>query len=203
MLISALLATAAAAQTPSATGPSIVVTAQRIAEQKATLAACLARNCPPDEDINATLALAESQLIDGNYRDARETLLASLGRNKREAARYPIPVADLYRANGRVAADLGLDTDYYRSTWGIYRTLKQGLPDDKVRHFSAMMEVAEMTFRTRGPRTRPPLVRYDRERRPQSRPAGHCGACRASFRHPAPAARQRLAGGGDQTNCSQ
>ena len=150
MLISALLATAAAAQTPSATGPSIVVTAQRIAEQKATLAACLARTCPPDEDINATLALAESQLIDGNYRDARETLLASLGRNKREAARYPIPVADLYRANGRVAADLGLDTDYYRSTWGIYRTLKQGLPDDKVRHFSAMMEVAEMTFRTRG-----------------------------------------------------
>lgn len=150
MLIIALLSAAAAVQAPVPSSNSIVVTGQRLQEQKAALAACLARNCPANEDIDATLALAESQLIDGNYRDARRTLLASLGRNKDDAARYPIPVSDLYRANGRVAADLGIDSDYYRSTWGIYRTLKHGLPDDKVQHFSALMEVAEMNFHTSG-----------------------------------------------------
>lgn len=129
---------------------SIVVTGARIKIQKQALAACLARNCPPNEDIDATLALAESQLIDGQYHDARTTLLASLRRNKAEAKDYPVPVSDLYRANGKVAAELGLDTDYYNSTWGIYRTLKYGLPSDQVRHFSAMMEVAEMNYRTRG-----------------------------------------------------
>jgi len=153
MLISALIATFLAApvpETPGTNHPAIVVTAERIRDQKATLAACISRKCPADEDIDATLALAESQLINGKYHDARTTLLASLGRNKYEARRYPIPVSDLYRANARVAADLGIDDDYYRSTWGIYRTLKYGLPSDEVRQFSALMEVAEMNYRTRG-----------------------------------------------------
>jgi hypothetical protein len=149
-LISGLLASAAPATTPSAHDPSIIVTGRAIQDNKTALAACLARRCPPDQDIDATLALAESQLIDGEYHDARRTLLASLGRNKDEASRYPIPLSDLYRANGKVAADLGLDSDYYRSTWGIYRTLKYGLPSDDVRRFSALMEVAEMMYRTRG-----------------------------------------------------
>lgn len=135
-------------------GPSpereIVVRGHRIAQAKAALEACLARRCPTDEDIDATLALAESQIIAGKYRDARSTLLASLGRNKDEAKKYPVPVSDLYRANGRVAAHLGFDTDYYSSTWGIYRTLKAGLPSDEARHFSALMEVAEMMGATRG-----------------------------------------------------
>lgn len=147
-LTSAILAAAAPATTPSMHDHSIIVTG--IKDKKAALAACLARHCPPDEDIDATLALAETQLIAGNYHDARKTLLASLGRNKGEAAHYPIPLSDLYRANGRVAADLGLDNDYYRSTWGIYRTLKYGLPPNDARQFSALMEVAEMNYRTRG-----------------------------------------------------
>src|SRR5205085_1071541 len=107
-------------------------------------------HCPPNEEIDASLALAENQLIYGKYHDARTTLLAALGRNKREAAEYPVPVSDLYRANGRVAAHLGLDADYYRSTWGIYHTLKYGLPPGDVRQFSALMEVAEMMYRTYG-----------------------------------------------------
>ena len=109
----------------------------------------LARHCATNEDIDATLALAESQLVAGKYRDARSTLLKSLGRNKKQADAYPIPVSDLYRANGRVAANLGIDNDFYRSTWGIYRTLKHGLPDARDRHYSALMEVAEMLARTR------------------------------------------------------
>ena len=147
-LLSLLLA--AASSEPAPTQKPIVVTGHAIQEKKSGLRDCLARGCSPDEDIDATLALAETQLLAGKYDDARATLLQSLGRNKKFAAAYPIPVSDLYRANGRVAAHLGIDSDYYRSTWGIYTTLKKGLPSEVDRHYSAMMEVAEMMATTRG-----------------------------------------------------
>jgi len=143
-----LLASAAA---PGAAAPSpILVVGRSIDDSRIALAACLARRCPPNEDIDASLALAENQLLAGKYHDARTTLLAALKRNKREADAYPVPVSDLYRANAKVAASLGYDRDYYLSTWGIYRTLKHGLPAEKDRQYSAMMEVAEMMYRTRG-----------------------------------------------------
>lgn len=150
LLASTLLAPSAEAQAAAPQSSGIVVVGKRIRQAEADLKACLARHCAPNEDINSSLALAESQILAGKYREARTTLLASLGRNKDEAKRYPIPVSDLYRANGRVAAHLGFHTDYYSSTWGIYRTLKNGLPSEEVRHFSALMEVAEMMGATRG-----------------------------------------------------
>lgn len=142
-----LLALLAAAATPAA--QPITVIGQRLPDLQARLGACIARNCPTDEDVDASLAVAEAQIIDGDYRGARRTLLSSLGRNREDAKAYPIPVSDLYRANGRVAAHLGYDDDYYRSTWGIYRTLKEGMPDEQYRHYSALMEIAEMMGRTR------------------------------------------------------
>ncbi len=150
MLSAIFVLAAASASTSQAGAQPIVVVGQRIKEARAKLDACIARRCPPNEEIDAALALAESQLISGEYRDARSTLLSSLSRNKDEAKRYPLPVSDLYRANGKVAAHLGFDGDYYRSTWGIYRTLKLGMPSAEDRKFSALMEVAEMTYRTRG-----------------------------------------------------
>jgi len=128
----------------------IVVVGNRLADLKAALKACLARRCAPNEDIDASLALAERQLLSGDYRDARTTLLASLRRNKGEARRYPEPLSDLYRANGLVAAHLGMDDDYYDSTWQIYRTLKAGIPKDDYRHLGARMEIAAMTTRMKG-----------------------------------------------------
>ena len=144
-----LLAILSAAAAQTAAAQPITVIGQRLPDLQAQLAACIARNCPTDKDIDASLAVAEAQIINGDYRAARRTLLSSLGRNKNEAAASPIPVSDLYRANGKVAAHLGIDDDYYRSTWGIYRTLKEGLPDEKYRQYSALMEVAEMMGRTR------------------------------------------------------
>ncbi len=141
----------AATDVPTQAQPkTIVVIGQRIDDATAALKDCLARGCKPNEDIDATLRLAETQLLAGKYRDARTTLLASLGRNDDWAKAYPVPVSDLYRANGKVAAHLGFDRDYYRSTLGIYRTLKQGLPSDDYRKYMAMIEVAEMMYRTRG-----------------------------------------------------
>ena len=147
-----LFALQAAAQNVPVQGKvdPIVVVGRPIDDAMGALNACLARNCPPNEDIAATLALAETQLLGGKYRDARKTLLAALGRNEEFARAYPVPVSELYRANGKVAAHLGFDKDYFRSTFGIYHTLKNGLPSDDSRKYTAMMEVAEMMYRTRG-----------------------------------------------------
>ena len=150
-MLTLLLALQVAAQNTPVQGkvdPIIVVAT--IDDAKARLDTCLARGCRPDEDIAATLALAETQLLGGKYREARTTLLASLGRNEDFAKAYPVPVSELYRANGKVAAHLGFDKDYFRSTFGIYHTLKNGLPSDDHRKYTAMMEVAEMMYRTRG-----------------------------------------------------
>jgi hypothetical protein len=128
----------------------IVVVGQQIGDASTNLKTCLQRHCKPDEDIRATLRLAETQLLAGKYHDARTTLLASLSRNEGWAKAYPVPVSELYRANGKVAAHLGFDKDYFRSTFGIYHTLKNGLPPDDSRKYMALMEVAEMMYRTRG-----------------------------------------------------
>src|SRR5262245_44017806 len=71
----------------------IVVVGQPIDDAANNLSACLARSCKPDEDIKATLRLAETQLLAGKYRDARKTLLASLGRNEDWKKAYPVPVS--------------------------------------------------------------------------------------------------------------
>lgn len=151
-MLTFLLALQVAAQNSPVQGKvdPIVVVGQSIDDATAALNSCLARSCPPNEDIAVTLALAETQLLGGKYRDARTTLLAALSRNKEFAKAYPVPVSELYRANGKVAAHLGFDKDYYRSTFGVYYTLKNGLPPEDSRKYTAMMEVAEMMYRTRG-----------------------------------------------------
>ena len=150
LLLLALSASAAQQEEAGSRIDPIVVTGERIKQSQAKLKACLARNCPPDEDIDATLELAEYQVEAGEYRDARKTLLRSIDRNEDEAERYPEPVSDLWRANGKVAANLGLDRSYYYSTLNILRALKAGIPEKDYRYFTARMEIAAMVARMKG-----------------------------------------------------
>jgi thioredoxin-like negative regulator of GroEL len=132
-----------AQQPPPGTPQTIVVIGDRVADLRRRLAACLARHCPPNEDIDATTALAELLFDNGEYRDARTVLLASIGRNRRQAEHYPEPVSDLYRANALVARHLGFDADAQRSTWEILHSLQRGIPVEDARHFTARLEVIE------------------------------------------------------------
>lgn len=153
LVLGAAVAAPAAAQSsaPDDDRNVIIVTGTRLEDSEKALQACIARNCPPDEDIDATLAHVENQFVAGDYRDARTTLLASLKRNGDEAKDYPEPVSDLNRANARVAAHLGFENDYYSSTWGILRALKKGIPEQDYRHFGARLEIAAMTASVKGP----------------------------------------------------
>lgn len=124
-------------------GQDITVTGRRIQDYLARLRACIARGCPPNEDVDASLALAEVQFESGAYEDARSTILQSLGRNRRHARAWPEPVADLYRSRARVARHLGHGDESLRSTLDVRRTLETGIPTEDYRHFTARLEVAE------------------------------------------------------------
>jgi len=150
LLATFLAGTAAQPAAPPESSPPIIVTGKRLQDSEAALRDCIARDCPPDEDINATLAHAENLFGTGDYRNARRILRRSLGRNRNEAERYPVPVSDLYRSNALVANHLGLEADYARSTWGILDALKKGIPTPDARHLGARMEIAAMITRLRG-----------------------------------------------------
>ena len=55
----------------------IVVTARSLKDTEADLKACLARKCPPDQDIKATLAHAENVSTDCNFSAGRCQLAGS------------------------------------------------------------------------------------------------------------------------------
>ena len=150
LLIAVLVATPAPAfarsaqpQARTGEGQEVTVTGRRIRDYRARLAACIARGCPPNEDVDATLALAEVEFESGAYEDARRTILESLGRNRRHARGYPEPVADLYRSRARVSRHLGRGDEALRSTLDVLRTLDNGIPTEDYRHFTARLEVAE------------------------------------------------------------
>jgi tetratricopeptide (TPR) repeat protein len=127
---------------------AIVVTGVRIQDYRDRLAACLARNCPPNEDADATLALAEALMLDGDYGEARRAVNASLGRNRNEARDYPEPVSDLYRAHSRLSRHTGFDRVALRSANGILDALQEGIPQEDHRHFTARFELAEIQMAT-------------------------------------------------------
>ena len=145
------LALASATTTSAAPPPraqqdeqTIVVTGTPLSETERALRACLARKCPPNEDIDASLAHAENLFVAGKYGDARRVTLAAIGRNHRYRKTYPIDVSDLYRANSRIAAHLGEGRDYEFSTIEMHRTLSDAFPKSDPRVIDADLEWADM-----------------------------------------------------------
>lgn len=134
----------------------IIVTGTRVGDYRDALAACLARGCPPDEDIAASAALAEILFLSGEHHEARTVTRGAIRRNQRHAAAYPEPLAEIHRAHSRIARHLGRDQEAVRSTRDILRTLRQGIPAEDHRHFTARFEIAQALVELRN---------YDRARR--------------------------------------
>ena len=139
--LAASLALPAAAQTNG--DPEIVVTGRSLKDTADALAACLARKCPTDQDVAATLAHAENQFLTGEYKDSRSTLLASIGRNREYGKRYPVPVSDLFRANSRIAEHVGEAKSFQLSVLDMRDTLKSGFGASDPRVMVAQIEVGD------------------------------------------------------------
>lgn len=151
--LAAMLTTAAASaeqanQAYPSNSPDIVVTGTSLKDAQATLARCLERHCPPDADIAATLAVAETQFVAGDYHAARTTMLKSIARNRGFAKTYPVPVSDLMRANSRVALHLGESEAYFNSALNVISALKAGLPNTDWRVLGARLELGDAYAKT-------------------------------------------------------
>lgn len=141
LIASAALAVPAVAQTDE--DSQIVVIGRSLKETGDALAACLARNCPPDEDVAASLAHAETQLLQGEYKDSRTTLLKSIGRNRKHGEQFPVEVSDLFRANSRVAEHVGEAKNFQLSVLDMRNTLKASLGEKDPRVMVAQIEVGD------------------------------------------------------------
>lgn len=144
MLMCAAWPAAAIAQlgTNDPTRPDAVVTA-RSDSAAAALRACLARHCPPDEDIKASLNQASAQFVNGDYQDARATLSAARKRNGRFAKQYPLPVSRLHSAIALVASHLGEGEAAWAGRLDALSALKAGLPADDPRILLGRLDMAD------------------------------------------------------------
>lgn len=107
MLLLVTLFAAAAAE------PPIIVTAKPQTEK--ALALCLARKCGTREDAIASIHHAQAQFADGEYPDARKTLLASLARNRGQDKEDPRAMSALWHALARVTLHNGDLQEYRRA----------------------------------------------------------------------------------------
>lgn len=130
----------------------IIVVGTSIAGTEADLRTCIARACPPDEEIRAALAHAENQFIEGEYRDAKSTLYKAVGRNRKFGNDYPIEVSDLFRARSRVAEHLGEGDDFRLAVLDMRDVLRANLPEDDARAMVAQIEVGESRSKLGYPR---------------------------------------------------
>jgi hypothetical protein len=147
-----LQAAVGAAPVPVATGAEragsdVVVSAQRLDQTEAALAACVARRCAPVADINATIAHADNQFIAGDFRGARRTLLASKGRNQGHARDFPVAVSELLRVDAFVAQLVGEDAYARIGTLDSVSALKKGLAAGDQRIAAQRLEVAAIFAR--------------------------------------------------------
>lgn len=138
-----LLASAALSVAQPALAGDIVVTGKPLKDTAADLAECIRRNCPPNEDMAATIAHAENQFVSGDYEGARRTLRSSLGRNRKHGKDYPVELSNVLRANSRVAEHLGEAKDFQLSTLDMRDTLKQGFGENDFRTLVAQIEVGD------------------------------------------------------------
>ena len=106
LTVAAQLVTASP-QTPEA--DEVVVLGRR-AEK--SLKNCLQRQCPPPEEVEASLQAAVEQFAAGRYADAHRTLQKAIHRNKKYAAQLPGPVSSLYATLATVAEHEG-----YKALW--------------------------------------------------------------------------------------
>ena len=121
----------------------IVVIGRSYEAAERALRECISRHCSPKEEIDASLAYAENQFLVGDYRGSRQTLLKARSRNKKYAKSLPVDVADLLRANGRLAELNGLTESARINAIDSLDALKSGLSGDDPRALAQRLQVGD------------------------------------------------------------
>jgi hypothetical protein len=131
---------AAAGPMPSA----LVAGGKPVAQTRADLDACLARQCSTPEDIAATIALGDALVAASEWTEAARVLSAGRDRNRKFAASHPVEVAEMLRAFGHVSWLRGQPGQFRMAALDTVDALKEGLGGDDPRVLMARIEVADM-----------------------------------------------------------
>lgn len=113
-----------------ATEDIVVVARRNVEAAKHALDACIARQCPPDEEVKAAIIYAARQFLAGDYAASRRSLLASRHRNARFAKSYPVQISDLHRALNNLSNLTGYPDSARISAFDAADALRAGLPAD-------------------------------------------------------------------------
>ncbi len=140
----AVTAPAAAQDAPPPREAEIVVTGARLSDTKNAIDACLARACPPREDIAATLAHTENLFVAGQYENAQNVAAAGIRRNRIHARELPREVAGLFRAHSRLSANLGEVQLERSSATDMVQALRTGLGDGHADVLVGQIELADV-----------------------------------------------------------
>lgn len=109
----------------------IVVVGRGIESAQAALDACVARGCPPDQEIKAALVVASRRFLAGDYAGSRQTLLKTRGRTAKFDQTFPVAVSDLHRALNTMGNLNGRPDSARISAFDATDALRAGLkPDD-------------------------------------------------------------------------
>ncbi len=125
----------------------LVVIGRRASNSERVLAACIERSCPPDQEIEATLLHAEDLFLAGEYQRARSVLLKGRRRNNRFGERFPLALADLNRANARLASLNGLTDSARIGTVDTLTILRRGFGKQDTRVLVQRLEVGDLFAR--------------------------------------------------------
>lgn len=133
------------ASTPQ--GNDIVVVARN---GQAELEACVARDCPPDQEIKAALVVASRAFLAGDYSGARHVLLKTRGRTAKFDAAYPVAVSDLHRALNTMGNLDGRPDAARMSAFDATAALRAGLkPDDPLILLQRLDTASQLARETR------------------------------------------------------
>jgi hypothetical protein len=126
---------------------TITVTARRISDLAADVAACAAAPCPPRRDVAVSVAYASALFDEGKYRDAKGVLGDAVSRAKGAAAAEPMAVSILYNAQANLMLHEGDQDLGETATRQSYLVLRDNLGPDALPTLSAGYRLANWLMR--------------------------------------------------------
>ena len=122
----------------------IVITGRKMQDE---LARCIARGCPPEEEVEAAMNAGVESFTAGRYEEAKATLRRSISRNRRHGARMPGKMADLYATYADVSEQEGDDDAFRLATFDSVEVLRDNLGATHPATLAAATRVGDMFVR--------------------------------------------------------
>lgn len=119
----------------------VVVTGRR---QRDALAACIARGCPPAEEVETAMNASTESFYQGKYEESKSTLRRTVERNKRYAAQMPGKMSDLYATYADVAEHEGDTAAFRQSLVASVDVLREHAGPDSPATLAAAVRIGDM-----------------------------------------------------------